>query len=71
MLIKRIVHKELICTQSEKMALLGQFDLTNKNYLALSNSMRLDLLALEGLLKQNGKAGKLDRERWLKSVARE
>jgi len=49
-LIKRITHKELISKHSEKMALLGRFDLSDKHYLALSNSLRLDILALEKLI---------------------
>jgi hypothetical protein len=71
MLIRRVAHKELIAAQIEKMSLLGECDLSHKNHLALTNSLRLDLLALEGLLKGTGKVGKLNREAWLKSVSRE
>ena len=52
-LIKRITHKELISQHSEKMSLLGRFDLSDKHYLALSNSLRLDILALEKLVGGN------------------
>ena len=52
-LIKRITHKELISKHSEKMAILGRFDLSDKHYLALSNSLRLDILALEKLVGGN------------------
>lgn len=52
-LIKRITHKELISQHSEKMALIGRFDLSDKHYLALSNSLRLDILALEKLIGGN------------------
>lgn len=52
-LIKRITHKELISQHSEKMALLGRFELGDKHYLALSNSLRLDILALEKLIGGN------------------
>ncbi len=52
-LIKRITHKELISQHSEKMALIGRFDLSDKHYLALSNSLRLDILALEKLVGGN------------------
>jgi len=49
-LIKRIVHKELIAAHAEKMALIGEYDLTDKRYLALTNSQRLDKEALQRLL---------------------
>lgn len=55
-LIKSIVHKSLVCRQSEKMALLGQVEL-DKTYLAMSNSLRLDVLAFENLLARGRGVG--------------
>ena len=52
LLIKRITHKSLVAAQAEKAALLGRFDLSNKTYLALANSLRLDLAAFEAMLRQ-------------------
>jgi hypothetical protein len=51
-LIKEIVHKSLIASQAEKAALLGMFNLSDKHYLALSNSLRLDIQTLEAMLRQ-------------------
>ena len=51
LLIKRVVHKSLVCAQAEEAALLGLFSL-DKHYLALSNSLRLDIAELERLLRQ-------------------
>lgn len=51
-LIKEIVHKSLIAAQAQKAALLGLFDSSNKTYLALSNSLRLDLATFENMLRQ-------------------
>jgi hypothetical protein len=58
-LIKRIVHKELLAAQSEKMALLGEYDLSDKKYLALTNSQRLDKEALQRLLNSGKPKGKV------------
>jgi hypothetical protein len=52
LLIKRITHKSLVAAQAEKAALLGMFNLSGKHYLALSNSLRLDIAELERLLRQ-------------------
>jgi hypothetical protein len=52
LLIKRITHKALVLSQMEKMGLLGQYDLTDKRYVCLSNSFRLDLAAFEAMLRQ-------------------
>jgi len=52
LLIRRIVTKALICDQSEKMALLNEYNLSDKRYIALSNSLRLDLAAFENMLRQ-------------------
>lgn len=51
LLIRRIVHKALICDQSEKMALLNEYNLSDKRYIALSNSLRLDIALFESMLK--------------------
>jgi hypothetical protein len=51
-LIKRIVHKEIVLQHGEKMALLGKFNLADKSYTCLANSLRLDLQALETMLRQ-------------------
>ena len=58
-LIKRIVHKELISQHAEKMALLGEYSLGDKQYIALSNSLRLDICALEGILRNGRTKGKI------------
>jgi len=58
-LIKRITHKEIIAQHAEKMALIGQFDLAEKRYLALSNSLRLDIMALQQLLASNRGRGRI------------
>jgi len=58
-LIKRIAHKELISQHAEKMALLGAYSLGDKQYIALSNSLRLDICALEGLLRDGRTRGKI------------
>ena len=58
-LIKRIAHKELISQHAEKMALLGEYNLGDKQYLALSNSLRLDICALEGLLRDGRNKGRI------------
>jgi hypothetical protein len=51
-LVKRVVHKELVLSHMEKMSLADKFDLTSKQYVCLSNSLRLDLQALETMLRQ-------------------
>jgi len=51
-LIKKICHKQLLTAQREKMALLGTCEL-DKSYLAMANSLRLDILAMEQLLANN------------------
>ena len=51
LLIKRIIHKALICAQAEKMSMLGEYDLMDKRYVCLSNSLRLDIQAFEGMIK--------------------
>jgi hypothetical protein len=51
-LVKRIVHKEIVLQHGEKMALLGKFNLADKSYTCLANSLRLDLQALETMLRQ-------------------
>jgi hypothetical protein len=51
LLIRRIVTKALICDQSEKMALLNEYNLSDKRYIALSNSLRRDLVTFESMLK--------------------
>jgi len=50
-LVKRITHKEIVLQHGEKMALLGKFNLADKSYTCLANSLRLDLQALENMLK--------------------
>jgi hypothetical protein len=50
-LIQRITSKTLVAQQREKMALAGEVDLEAKEYLALSNSLRLDVMALQALLR--------------------
>ena len=52
-LIKRIATNEIIISQAEKMTLLGQFDITSKNFLALENSHRRNMEQLEKLIKSN------------------
>jgi len=52
LLIKRIVTKALVCDQSEKMALLNEYNLSDKRYIALSNSLRRDLVTFESMLRQ-------------------
>jgi hypothetical protein len=52
LLIRRIVTKALICDQSEKMALLNEYNLSDKRYIALSNSLRRDLVTFESMLRQ-------------------
>jgi len=50
------------------MALLGEYDLTDKRYLALSNSLRLDILALQGLLNDGRGKGKApDLEKYIEA----
>jgi hypothetical protein len=52
LIIKRIVTKALVCDQSEKMALLNEYTLSDKRYIALSNSLRRDLVTFESMLRQ-------------------
>ena len=52
LLIRRITTKALICDQSEKMALLNEYSLSDKRYIALSNSLRRDLVTFESMLRQ-------------------
>ena len=52
-LIKRIVHAELEADQAEKMALLGEFDLTDKHYGALASRQERHIGRLEELIKNN------------------
>jgi hypothetical protein len=60
-LIKRIATNEIIISQAEKMSLLGQFDITSKNFLALENTHRRNMDQLEKLIRANrGKAKSLE-----------
>jgi hypothetical protein len=60
-LIQKICHKTLVTGQREKMALLGAVDLTDKGYLAMVNSLRLDILALQKLIgSSKGKTQSLE-----------
>ena len=54
-LIKRIIHAELVADHAEKMALIGEFDLTDKSYGALASRLERHLGRLEDLLKNSGK----------------
>lgn len=54
-LIKRIVHAEIVATHAEKMALLGEFDLTDKSYGALASRQERHIARLEELLKNGNK----------------
>ena len=58
-LIKRIVHAEIVAAHAEKMALLGEFDLTEKNYGALASRQERHIARLEDLLKNNNRKGKI------------
>jgi hypothetical protein len=51
-LVKRVIHKEIVLQHAEKMSLLGRFNLADKSYTCLANSLRLDLQALESMLRQ-------------------
>jgi hypothetical protein len=58
-LIKRIATNEIIISQAEKMSLLGRFDITSNNFLALENTHRRNMDQLEKLIKDNrGKGAK-------------
>ena len=68
LLIKRITAKSLEAAHAEKMALVGEYNLTGDNrYLALSNSLRLDIMALQGLLN-DGKGRTPDLKDYLQST---
>lgn len=58
-LIKRIVHAEIVAAHAEKMALLGEFDLTDKSYGALASRQERHIARLEELLKNGNKKKKL------------
>ncbi len=58
-LIKRIIHAELVADHAEKMALIGEFDLTDKSYGALASRLERHLGRLEDLLKNGRGKGKV------------
>ncbi len=58
-LIKRIIHAELVAAHAEKMALLGEFDLTDKSYGALASRQERHIGRLEDLLKNGRGKGKV------------
>ena len=57
-LIKRIVHAEIVAAHAEKMALIGEFDLTDKSYGALASRQERHIARLEDLLKNSSPKGK-------------
>ena len=57
-LIKRIATNELIITHGEDEALIGEFDITSKNFLALENCHRRNMEQLEKLIKSNRRKAK-------------
>lgn len=58
-LIKRIIHAEIVAAHAEKMALLGEFDLTDKSYGALASRQERHIGRLEDLLKNSNRKGKV------------
>jgi len=64
-LIKRIATNEIIISQAEKMSLLGQFDITSKNFLALENCHRRNMDQLEKLIRANRGKGVKSLEEYL------
>lgn len=60
-LIKRIAVNEIIILHGEDMALVGEFDITSKNFLALENTHRRNMDSLDKLIKDNkGKTKSLE-----------
>jgi hypothetical protein len=70
-LIKRIIHAELVADQAEKMALLGEFDLTDKSYGALASRQERHIGRLEELIRNNSTKPVMSLETYLQKVEKE
>ena len=68
-LIKRIVHQELMLEYGEKVMLLGLYS-PDQNFQARINSQRLNILALEQMIKNRGSPGS-DYEDILKTITQD